>query len=238
MERQYIEKWFSNRGSRNDVRKRIITCFMEEEPGMGAGNDSSKYTYYVETLADGNRVYLTRPAFLNKGFDFVIRVENADYGHKGSYKNVPTHKPEKRFSDAVELKKFVQKSDTVIIPHNFSLDFFKKMLSESVILHFYPKNLPTKEIIAEWLDNKYREHIKSSAFQSTVNLLSLLNHISGVTKITFYKNVKYDLDKTPFIELLNFYDTLSDEMKELFIRNILLIILEVSKDDDLDLPFC
>ena len=56
--------------------------------------------------------------------------------------------------------------------------------------------------------------------------------------ITFYKNVKYDLDKTPFIELLNFYDTLSDEMKELFIRNILLIILEVSKDDDLDLPFC
>lgn len=48
---------------------------MEEEPGMGAGNDSSKYTYYVETLADGNRVYLTRPAFLNKGFDFVIRVE-------------------------------------------------------------------------------------------------------------------------------------------------------------------
>ena len=92
MERQYIEKWFSNRGSRNDVRKRIIACFMEEEPGMGAGNDSSKYTYYVETLADGNRVYLTRPAFLNRGFDFVIRVENADYGHKGSYKNVPTHK--------------------------------------------------------------------------------------------------------------------------------------------------
>ena len=65
-----------------------------------------------------------------------------------------------------------------------------------------------------------------------------MNHISGETKITFYKNVKYDLDKTPFIELLNFYDTLSDEMKELFIRNILLIILEVSKDDDLDLPFC
>ena len=53
---------------------------------MGTGNDSSKYTYYVETLSDGNREYLTRQAFLNKGFDFVIRVENADYGHKGSYK--------------------------------------------------------------------------------------------------------------------------------------------------------
>lgn len=92
MKRQYIEKCFSNKGSRNDVRKRVIACFMEEEPGIGAGDDSSKYTYYVETLADGNRVFLTRPAFLNQGFDFVIRVENADYGHKGSYKNVPTHK--------------------------------------------------------------------------------------------------------------------------------------------------
>lgn len=92
MERQYIEKWFSNEGNRNDVRKRVIACFMNEDPSTGAGADSSKYTYYVETLADGNRVYLTRPAFLNKGFDFVIRVENADYGHKGPYKNAPSHK--------------------------------------------------------------------------------------------------------------------------------------------------
>ena len=82
MERQYIEKWFSNEGTRNDVRKRVLDVFMEEEPDTGAGENSAKYTYYVETLEDGNRVSLTRPAFLNKGFDFVIRVENADYGHK------------------------------------------------------------------------------------------------------------------------------------------------------------
>lgn len=92
MERQYIEKWFSNEGTRNDVRKRVLDVFMDEEPGIGTGEYSARYTYYVETLEDGNRIYLTRPAFLNKGFDFVIRVENADYGHKGSYKNVPSHK--------------------------------------------------------------------------------------------------------------------------------------------------
>jgi len=57
MKRQYIEKYFSNKSSRNDVRKRVIACFMEEAPGIGAGDDSSKYTYYVETLADGNRVF-------------------------------------------------------------------------------------------------------------------------------------------------------------------------------------
>lgn len=92
MERQYIEKWFSNEGTRNEVRKRVLEVLTDEEPGTGAGELSSKYIYYVETLSDGNRIYLTRPAFLNKGFDFVIRVENADYGHKGPYKNVPSHK--------------------------------------------------------------------------------------------------------------------------------------------------
>ena len=200
---------------------------------------NEKYTFRTEVYCIGAILYtlITGNTFDDYNPDSIDESE-CNFKLKEAVKICLSLKPEKRFSDAVELKKFVQKSDTVIIPHNFSLDFFKKMLSESVILHFYPKNLPTTEIIAEWLDNKYREHIKSSAFQSTVNLLSLLNHISGVTKITFYKNVKYDLDKTPFIELLNFYDTLSDEMKELFIRNILLIILEVSKDDDLDLPFC
>ena len=63
MERQYIEHWFSNEGTRNDVRKRVLEVLMEEAPGTGAGELSSKYTYYVETLEDGNRVYLSRPAF-------------------------------------------------------------------------------------------------------------------------------------------------------------------------------
>lgn len=97
--------------------------------------------------------------------------------------------------------------------------------------------MPTKETVTDWLENKYRDHIKSCVFQSTLNLISLLKHLSGVTKITYYKNIIYDLDKRQFIELLNFYDTLSIDMKDLFIRNILLIILEVSQDDDLNLPF-
>ena len=102
MERQYIEKEFSNEGTRNEVRKRVLEVFMNEAPGTGVGDLSSKYTYYVETLADGNRVYLVRPAFLNKGFDFLVRVENADYGHKSSFKNVPSHKD---ISKDLEAKK-------------------------------------------------------------------------------------------------------------------------------------
>ena len=199
---------------------------------------NEKYTFRTEVYCIGAILYtlITGNTFDDYDSDLIDKSE-CNFKLKEAVKIYLSLKPEERFSNAMELKKIVHKSDTVV-PHNFSFDFLKKLLSDSVILHFYPNNLPAKKIIAEWLESNYRDHIKSSSFQSTINLLSLLNHISGITKITFYKNVNYDLDKTPFIELLNFYDTLSDEMKDLFIRNILLIILEVSKDDDLDLPFC
>lgn len=199
---------------------------------------NEKYTFRTEVYCIGAILYtlITGNTFDDYDSDLIDKSE-CNFKLKEAVKICLSLKPEERFSNAMELQKFVHKSDTVV-PLNFSLDFLKKLLSDSVILHFYPNNLPTKKIIAEWLESNYRDHIKSSSFQSTINLLSLLNHISGITNITFYKNVNYDLDKTPFIELLNFYDTLSDEMKDLFIRNILLIILEVSKDDDLDLPFC
>jgi len=74
-----ITKWFSNKGSRNEVRQRIINVFIKEAPGKGIGDNASKYIYYVETLSDGNHVYLERPTWRHNGFDFLIRVENTDY---------------------------------------------------------------------------------------------------------------------------------------------------------------
>ena len=199
---------------------------------------NEKYTFRTEVYCIGAILYTLITGNTFDDLDFtLIDKSDCNFKLKAATKICLSLEPEKRFPDAIELKKFVQKSDTVVLPHNFSLDFFKKLLNNNVILHFYPQNLPTKETVTEWLENKYREHINSCVFQSTLNLVSLLNHLSGVTKITYYKNVNYDLDKTQFIELLNFYDTLSVDMKDLFIRNILLIILEVSQDDDLDLPF-
>jgi hypothetical protein len=39
-------------------------------------NSNSKYRYFVENLANGNRIYLERPGRLNKGCDFIIFIEN------------------------------------------------------------------------------------------------------------------------------------------------------------------
>lgn len=61
---------------RNKLRKILLDFLVCEKAGAGNKENTSKYRYNVELLACGNRIYLTRPVPLNKGFDFVIHVEN------------------------------------------------------------------------------------------------------------------------------------------------------------------
>ena len=61
---------------RRELRKKVVEQFLLEEAGTGRGKETSRYIYYVEELNDGSRIYLTRPAWLKKGFDFLIHVEN------------------------------------------------------------------------------------------------------------------------------------------------------------------
>lgn len=84
--------FFSNEGSRNDVRMRVINEFANETPGQGDGEYASRYTYFVETLADGRRIYLRRPAFMHVGFDFVVKVENSNFaGPNERSRSAPSH---------------------------------------------------------------------------------------------------------------------------------------------------
>lgn len=86
-----IEKFFSNSGTRNEVRERVIAEFLKELPGTGNGENQSKYLYFVETLKDGNRIYLERPANLHNGFDFLINVENVNFSTTNRIKYNPSH---------------------------------------------------------------------------------------------------------------------------------------------------
>lgn len=87
-----LSEYFSNKGSRNEVRMRIIAAFSDEDPGTGSGDNASKYIYYVETLHDGKRVYLQRPANLHNGFDFLVCVENINFAQAGERRrNYPKH---------------------------------------------------------------------------------------------------------------------------------------------------
>lgn len=87
-----IERFFSNEGSRNKVRTRVIKAFLDEKPGEGTGKKTSQYIYFVERLQSGQRVYLKRPAKNYYGFDFLICVEDANYAKRGENKrNSPRH---------------------------------------------------------------------------------------------------------------------------------------------------
>lgn len=92
MSKKEITTFFSNEGSRNDVRMRVVNFFSKEDAGMGTGDKAARYIYYVENLKDGNRVYLKRPANLHNGFDFLVCVENTNYAEQGKrWRNYPKH---------------------------------------------------------------------------------------------------------------------------------------------------
>ena len=70
--------------SKADIRKFILEKWMEEEPEV-------EYRYFVEAFDDGSRLYLERPAQLNKGCDFVIYLENfLEFGNGND--KPPSHK--------------------------------------------------------------------------------------------------------------------------------------------------
>ena len=101
MAKHEIECSFSNEGSRNEVRMRVVDVFSKEIAGVGKGVSSSRYIYYVETLKSGDRVYLQRPANLHNGFDFLVCVENTNYASKG--------KRRRNFSKHDDLKEDLKK---------------------------------------------------------------------------------------------------------------------------------
>lgn len=103
MSRHEVTCFFSNEGTRNEVRMRVVDRLALEEAGTGKGENASRYIYYVETLSDGNRVYLQRPANLHNGFDFLVCVENTNYAVAGKRRrNYPKHQD---FGEDLEAKK-------------------------------------------------------------------------------------------------------------------------------------
>lgn len=77
-------------GNRKQIREAVIKKFLKEEPGTGTGENCSKYRYDVEEISDGSKVYLRRPAPLNKGVDFEVHVENVWFKKRGRV-HMPSH---------------------------------------------------------------------------------------------------------------------------------------------------
>jgi hypothetical protein len=84
---------------RRAVRAEVVNVWLREEPGEP--NKRNAYRYDVETLADGTKIYVTRPTRLNKGMDFVIHCEGFTKFKNGN------DKPPKHADLIAELQPFL-----------------------------------------------------------------------------------------------------------------------------------
>lgn len=76
---------------RISARREIVELFLEENFGTGNGDLTSKYIYTVEKY-NGYEIILQRPAVLNKGFDFVVKVKGVYFNSNGKKRHQnPSH---------------------------------------------------------------------------------------------------------------------------------------------------
>lgn len=78
------------KNDRSELRKEIINIFLEENPGTGRGEFTSRYNYVVKKKGN-QEVYLKRPAQFNNGFDFTLNVSNTNFNQGGRATTRPTH---------------------------------------------------------------------------------------------------------------------------------------------------
>jgi len=126
--------------NRNNLRKIVINCFTKEKAGHGTGDDTSKYKYIVETLSSGKKIYLTRPAPLSKGFDFIIHVEDAVFING---RDNPKHDD---ISEDLRNKKQKDKQAYAKLMHALENVFYCKDLE-----HIYPEYESDLAIFTEGL---------------------------------------------------------------------------------------
>lgn len=117
----------SSYNNRKELRNYIINVFLKEEPGMGKKELSSKYRCNVEVTKDNKQIYLMRPAHLNKGMDFIVRVKDKKFFTKNMklVKEIPSHfsiihdLQEKKKENSKEFKKIYNEIRKIYNLDNF-----------------------------------------------------------------------------------------------------------------------
>ena len=72
--------------TRQQMRRDVITLFMNEQSGTGTGANASRYVYIVENY-NAYQIELHRPAKLNKGFDFTVNIVGMYFKKNRRYSN-------------------------------------------------------------------------------------------------------------------------------------------------------
>lgn len=79
-----------NESSREAQRKAVLMKWSDES--SGSANSYQRYRYNVETFPENGVIYLHRPAFKNKGCDFVVNCEPQIPRDDGKRHKNPRHR--------------------------------------------------------------------------------------------------------------------------------------------------
>ncbi len=88
--------------SREELKNKAINIFLKEKGGYWKDGVkySTSYKYNVEKTSAGTRIFLIRPAHLNKGMDFTVWIEKLNNGkdkrpsHKDIFNDLDIKKEE------------------------------------------------------------------------------------------------------------------------------------------------
>jgi hypothetical protein len=123
--------------NRAQIRSKLLKVWESELPGSG------QYRYNVEQCADDSKIYLLRPANLNKGCDFKIISENFKKWKNGNDK-APKH------DDVFELIRNVLSEDLSLKDDIVStLESIYNCKNTCDVFFEYPRLLATQECKAE-----------------------------------------------------------------------------------------
>lgn len=149
--------------------------------------------------------------------------------------------PENRYKNAIEIRnslisnKISSETTNERIISDFNLDYFRKMISE-VKMYFTKNYLPDFDNVKIWIERDLKDIIESHIFLSKISLITFIQKLPYLEDYVLQSKGNYEYDKEPFELMYNFYSQLQENMKSIFIKNILIIILENSFENN-DLPF-
>jgi len=155
--------------SRKKIRDEIVDLFKIEKAGNGKGANSTKVIYCVEKTLNDEIVYLQRPAYLNKGFDFTVNVKNYKF-------KAPTEKNPNRLTHTPRHDSIFYLLD--LIKNTNNTDFILMIEAIEKIYYCEEPNLILKENKFKLLNNKYIDEIEYETILKVIKWLFIEQDIT------------------------------------------------------------
>ncbi len=169
---------------RKKIRDNIVDLFKSERAGQGKGLDSTRVIYCMEKTLNDEIIYLQRPAYLNKGFDFTVNVKKYNF-------KAPTKKNQNRLTHT-------PRHDSIFHPLNLIkitnvTDFNLMQIAIDKIYYCEEPSILLKENQFQSLNNKYIDGVEYETLLKVIKWLFIEQDItywnfSGRTM--FYNGLK------------------------------------------------